>query len=74
MGIDIERKLLHITLPFLFIMSHSGPGKGRIMKKLTFAKSFTVLKAFFTYYFLILQLFHDTGCGDVLLFLLVFHC
>lgn len=64
----------HCTTICFITLSHSGSGKGKVMKILTFAH-FTVLKAFFHKYdVLILQLFNDTDSGDVLLFLLGFHC
>lgn len=69
MGVGVESSFGHWTISF-FTVSHSGSGRGRI---LTFAQHFTVLRAFFLiYYFLILQLLHDTGNGNVLL-LLGFH-
>ena len=63
-GVGVESSFGHWTTISLFTVSHSDSGKGRI---LPFAQHFTVLKAFFLiYYFLILQLLHDTGNGNVL--------
>lgn len=66
MGVGVESSFGHWTTISCFTVSHSGSGKGRI---LTFAQHFMVLRAFF----LILQLLHDTGKGNVLLLLLGFH-